>query len=334
MRKLATIRLIEEVLPIEGADAIEKVRIGGWWVVARKNEFKPGDKCVYFEIDSLLPPLPQYAFLEKAGKKKTLFEGRDYEGYRIKTIKLRGQISQGLALPVASFPGIPDELGADVSEKIGVVKYEAPVPVDLSGEVKGAIPGFIPKTDEERIQNSLELLEKCRGQRFYVTEKVDGTSTTFFKYDGQFGVCSRNLEILENESNVFWNMARSHKLPENLPDGYAVQGEAVGQKIQSNPLKINGQKCLVFYVVDLKKQEYLPLPEMKAFVEKLGMEMVPVFNDNFILDQSYDQLLKIADMKSVYNPNVNAEGLVFRLYDSRIKVTFKVISNQYLLKQE
>src|SRR3989339_47632 len=187
MRKLATIRLIEEVLPIEGADAIEKVRIGGWWVVARKNEFKPGDKCVYFEIDSLLPPLPQYAFLEKAGKKKTLFEGRDYEGYRIKTIKLRGQISQGLALPVASFPGIPDELGADVSEKIGVVKYEA---------------------------------------------------------------------------------------------------------------------------------------------------TVPVFNDNFILDQSYDQLLKIADMKSVYNPNVNAEGLVFRLYDSRIKVTFKVISNQYLLKQE
>lgn len=100
MRKLASIKIIEEVAPIPGADRIEKARIGGWWCVVRKDEFKVGDKAVYFEIDSLLPAVEPFAFLEKDGLKKSIIEDKEYTGYRIKTKKLRNTISQGLILPI------------------------------------------------------------------------------------------------------------------------------------------------------------------------------------------------------------------------------------------
>jgi RNA ligase (TIGR02306 family) len=334
MRKLATIRIIDEVQPIEGADAIEKVRIGGWWCVAKKGEFKNDDKCVYFEIDSLLPPVEPFLFLEKGGRKKTLFEGSEYEGYRLRTIKLRGQVSQGLALPLNLFTGISQDIGDDLSETIGVIKYEAPIPAQLAGEVKGSFPGFIPKTDEERIQNVPEFPEKYKRQKFYVTEKIDGTSATYYKYNGTFGVCSRNLELLENETNTYWKIAKEFGLADKLPEGYAIQCEIAGQGIQKNTLKLSGQRCFVFYVVDIKKYQYLTLQEMREFLKPLNMETVPVVSEEFILFHSCEQLLNMANCKSILNPHEDAEGLVFRLTGNSEKISFKAISNTYLLKNE
>ena len=335
MRKLATLRQIDEVQPIPNADAIGKVRLGGWWCVAKKGEFQPGDKCVYFEIDSLLPPVEPFLFLEKGGRKKMLVEGREREGYRLKTVKLRGQISQGLALPLSAFAGkisLDAPVGEDVTELLGVVKYEPPVPACLTGEVKGPLPGVIPKTDEERIQNCPGMLEEYRGRSFSVTEKLDGTSATFYKYQGRFGVCGRNWEYLETELNLYWRMARKYGLAEKVPEGYAWQCEIIGESVQGNPLRIKGQEARLFYVFHINEHRYLEVSEMVDLAQASGIPYVPIIETAFILQHTMEQLLDLANRKSQLNPNREAEGLVFRLNHSAQKVSFKVISNPYLLQ--
>src|SRR5205085_12277801 len=99
-------------------------------------------------------------------------------GFRVKTARLRGVLSQGLALPVDILPEGVDvpELGTDVSDVLGVVKYEPAIPD--TREIAGAFPGQIPKTDEIRLQSALGVLDEMRGRDFYVTTKLDGTSTT------------------------------------------------------------------------------------------------------------------------------------------------------------
>ena len=213
-RKLATIQKIREIRPIEGADAIELAIINNWQVVVAKNVgHKVGDWVVYCEIDSFLPIREEFEFLRKSSFKKM----GDQEGFRLKTIRLRGQISQGLVLPISVLEG-PDEMkigvsqqpwgdqlqlgpydnalvieeGVDVSEILGIVKYEPPIPAQLAGKVKGYFPSFIRKTDEERVQNLTKEYEGWKAQKFYVTEKLDGSSATFYLKDGVFGVCSRN----------------------------------------------------------------------------------------------------------------------------------------------
>ena len=335
MRKLATIQKIEEILPIEGADLIEKVRIKGWHCVALKGEFKPGDLCCYFEIDSLVPNIPAFSFLSKGLtlKKVLIDNGKEVEGYRIKTKKLLGQISQGLAMPLSTFPQVTStEIGTDVSELLDVYKFERPIPFELAGEMKGEFPGFIPKTDEERVQNCLDLLEKHKGQRFFLTEKIDGTSSTYFKRDNEFGVCGHGLEFKENEKTIFWRLANKYSLRDRLTDGFAVQAETAGEGIQSNRLKIKGVDLFVFYVINIDTWEYLKPEDMKLFVKDLGLKTVPIIDENFILNHSCDEIIKLADGPSVMTPSLPKEGIVFRLYDSKEKITFKVLSNEYLLK--
>jgi RNA ligase (TIGR02306 family) len=334
MRKLASIQRIEEIQPIEGADNIEKIRIQGWWCVSKKGEFKIHDLCMYFEIDSLLPNIPQFSFLSKGSTlKKSLIEnGKEVEGFRLKTVKLRGQISQGLALPLSSFPEIKNqEIGFDVSQQLEIHKYEPPIPVHLSGEVKGLFPGIIPKTDEERVQNCIELLEKYKGQRFYISSKLDGSSSTFFK-DDEFGVCGHNIEFKENDKTIFWKLAKQYDLKNRLPNGFAIQAETAGEGIQSNRLKLKGVDLYAFYVFDIKKWQYLKLDDMLLFIKDIGLKTVPILDDNFILNHTCEELLKMADGPSPLNPSCLQEGIVFRLYDSFEKISFKAVSNAYLLK--
>jgi RNA ligase (TIGR02306 family) len=343
MRRLATVRKIAEVAPIEGADAIEKVRVDGWWCVAKKGEFKANDLCCYMEIDSLLPIRPEFAFMAKNGTKKSLVDGVEVEGYRLRTVKLRGQLSQGLALPLNAFPELakamaecPDvyTINDDVTDILGIHKYDPPIPACISGEVKGIFPGFIPKSDEERIQNSLDLIEQNKGKNFTITEKLDGSSATIYKFNKAFGVCTRNLEMKENDKNTMWRLAKQYDLPGKLPDGWAIQGECCGEGIQKNSLKLNGQDIFVFYVFDIEKQEYLLLKDALEFVTSLGMKHVPVVDDSFVLDCSVENIIEMANGRSLLNQNVNREGIVFRLNEAGYKVSFKSISNHYLLKNE
>lgn len=349
-RKLATIRKISNIQPIEGADNIEVATVNGWKVVVKKGEYKVGDRAVYCEIDSFLPIEPEFEFLRKSSYRKMSDET---EGFRLKTMRMMNQVSQGLLISIedaekiAVRQSIPSDevnwsmtsfyeikLGADISNLLGIVKYDPPLPAQLAGKAKGYFPSFIPKTDEERVQN-LENYDEIRNsdRRFYATEKLDGSSATFYIKDGEFGVCSRNLELLEDDTNSFWRVAREMELEEKMKStlgNFAFQGELIGEGIQKNPYKIKGQTVRFFSVFDIDHQVRISIEHIGDMIKSLGLEMVPVFSD-FELPETVDELLEMAEGKSVLNKNTEREGIVIRSDDQEI--SFKVISNKFLLKK-
>jgi RNA ligase (TIGR02306 family) len=335
-RKLASVRVISDIKPIEGADMIELAIVDGWKVVVAKNVgHKVGDTVVYCEIDSFLPIKEEFEFLRKSSYKKM----GDQEGFRLKTIKLRGQVSQGLILPMSVFGdfGWTAYEGLDVTERLGIVKYEPPIPAELSGKVKGNFPSFLRKTDEERVQNLTKEYEqyKTLGRKFYVTEKLDGSSATFYYKDGVFGVCSRNLELLETEGNTFWKVARELDLENKMKNfgvNISLQGELIGEGVQGNPYKIKGQTVKFFNLFDIDSQEYQSLAHLGRALGIMGLKMVPIVDEFFVLPDTIEELLKYAEDKSVLNTNFDREGVVIRSNDRTI--SFKVISNKFLLNEK
>lgn len=331
MRKLATIRTIKQLLPINGADEIELAIIDSWKVVVRKG-LNVGDIVVYCEIDSFLPIKPEFEFLRKSCYKK-LADGQ--EGFRLTTIKLRGALSQGLCIPINKLPQLAkNKVGDDVSDILGIIKYDPPIPAQLAGVCKGNFPSFLKKTDEERVQNlSNEYQEYLASAiNFYATEKLNGSSATFYLRDGEFGVCSRNLELKENVDNSFWKVARSldieNKLKQ-LPYNACLQGELIGEGIQGNPYKIKGQDIRFFNLFNIDTYELMPIDDLCIFCQEV--DLLPVPNYDFILPKTIDELLLIAEGKSALG-NVEREGLVIRSADS--KISFKVISNKFLLNNK
>lgn len=337
-RKLATVRTIADLQPIEGADKIELAIVDGWKVVVAKDvNHKIGNKVVYCEVDSFLPIKEEFEFLRKSSYKKMV----DQEGFRLRTIKLRGQVSQGLILPIdellkygVSVDDVYD--GLDVTNILGIVKYEPPIPAELAGKVKGGFPSFIPKTDEERIQNLTKEFEEFKDKKFYVTEKLDGSSATFYFKDGVFGVCSRNLELLETEDNTFWKVARQMDLENKMREfgiNISLQGELIGEGIQGNPYKIKGQTVKFFNLFDIDLQQYHTYSMMDAVVRvQFGLDTVPVLDTYVTLPNTIEEILKYAEGKSVLNPDFDREGVVIRSVDR--KVSFKAISNQFLLNEK
>jgi RNA ligase (TIGR02306 family) len=333
-RKLASIRKISDIQPIEGADMIELAIVDGWKVVVAKNvNHKVGDLVVYCEIDSFLPIKEEFEFLRKGSYKK-MVDGT--EGFRLRTIKLRGQVSQGLILPIHTLPLLEMvHEGQDVTEMLGIVKYEPPIPAELAGKVKGLFPSFLRKTDEERIQNLSGEIETWKDKTFYVTEKLDGSSATFYYKDGEFGVCSRNLELLETEDNTFWKFARQVDLENKMRDfdiNISLQGELIGEGIQGNPYKIKGQTVRFFNLFDIDLQEYHNLSMFEGVCNRFGVEMVPILNKHFGIFETVEDILEYADGKSVLNPNFDREGVVIRSLDR--KISFKAISNKFLLNEK
>lgn len=328
-RKLATIRKIKEIQPIKDADNIELALVDGWKSIVKKGEFKIDELIIYCEIDSFLPIKPEFEFLRKSSYKKM----GDQEGFRLKTIKLRGQISQGLILPLKVLPKKKEIFGEgfEVTNDLNIVKYEPPIPAQLAGLVKGIFPSFIPKTDEERVQNlDYEIL---KDEVYYETEKLDGTSFTCYKYEGEFGVCSRNMELKETEDNLYWKISRQHNLEEKLPEGYAIQGEIIGEGVQGNPYKLKGQHLKIFNIFNIQTQEYLHLLSFEKFVNDiLKEETVPMLRSIFFLPEEKEDLIQHADYKSIINPDIDREGIVIRSLDR--KTSFKVISNKYLINHE
>ena len=332
MRKMATIRKIDNIRPIVDADAIECAVVGGWTVVVKKGEYTVGDLAVYCEIDSFVPTTIA-PFLTKPGHYAKTFEG--VEGERLRTVKLRGQLSQGLLLPMQVAVG--SEEGADVSDILGIKKYEAPIPAALAGEVKGMFPSRIPKTDQERIQNlSVELTEWMAEELHWeVTEKLDGSSMTVYMLDGEVGVCSRNLDLKRNPDNSLWRAAIKHKLEEKLA-GYgniAIQGELVGNGIQGNIYKMRDQDFYVYDVYDIDAGRYFTPADRKTFVQALDLLHCPVFKSDWMLTtESVADLLQRAEGKSVMGDiaGPEREGLVYKCNEKQL--SFKAISNKFLMK--
>jgi RNA ligase (TIGR02306 family) len=343
MRKLATIRRIDELVLIEGADAIVMVKIDGWECVALKEEFSVGDLCVYFEIDSLIPMSPAVEHLRNRAFKKM----GDKEGIRIKTIRLRGQLSQGLALPLSKF-GIQAALGDDVSDVLGVVKYELPIPSELAGQVRGDFPRFIPKTDEERCQNIVrKIFEENADARYEVSMKMDGTSFTGFHVDGEQGVCGRNWEqvISADNPNKLVRTYMDSKLGAILHElslNYAIQGELMGPGIQQNREGLEAHRLFIFKMYHISECRYLTPKERHdvlanlyaAGLDRKMVEHVPVLSMGVTLAElgitNIKELLAFAEGPSL-NHSVR-EGLVFKRVDGGF--SFKVISNAFLLKEK
>jgi RNA ligase (TIGR02306 family) len=285
-----------------------------------------------------LPIKEEFEFLRKSSYKKM----GEQEGFRLKTIKLRGQISQGLLLPITMLKDkiYPDQyknlqVGDEVTEALGIWKYEPPIPAELSGIAKGSFPNFIQKTDEERIQNLTEVFQNFKKSMFYVTEKLDGSSATYYMNNGVFGVCSRNLELLENEGNSFWKLARKLDLENKMKvfgKNICLQGELIGEGIQGNPYKLKGQHVYFFNGFDIDEQKYFTLQEFLEIANQFQIETVPMITTEFSLPETLDELLLFADGSSTLNPNSKREGVVIRNHQRTI--SFKVISNNFLLKSE
>ncbi|MEM7537082.1 MAG: RNA ligase (ATP) [Chloroflexota bacterium] len=335
MRKLASIQTIKNLEPIEGADLIERATVLGWQLVVKKGEFAVGDLCIYCEIDSLMPEKPEFEFLRP-------------RSFRIKTVKLRGQISQGIAFPlptIANYDELDLNEGDDVTELLGVTKYEPPISINMKGQVKGSFPSFMPKTDETRIQSVPDVLTRPenKGKVCYITEKMDGTSGTYYLNNDEFGVCSRNLELLDTEKNVHWMVAHAEDIEAKLRAvgrNLAIQGEVLGPGVQSNKYAFKTHKLMVFNMVDIDRYAYLDYAEFKALADEMGLTTVPILQDDYVLGQDDVQgLIQLSEARSVINPKVHREGIVVRPLveapDPELgRLSFKVINPRFLLKYE
>lgn len=301
MRKLASIQKIKDLQPIQGADTIEVASVLGWKVVVKKGEFQVGDLMVYCEIDSILPKKPEFEFLRN-------------KNFRIRTIRLRGQVSQGICFPLSVLPtNFEIEEGKECTEVLEIIKYEPPIPASLSGIAKGAFPSFIPKTDETRVQVLQELLDQYKETECYIAEKLDGSSATYFIRDGIFGVCSRNLELLEDENNTFWKVARETDLENkmrSLNKNIALQGELIGEGIQKNKLKLKEQKVMYFNAFDIDSYKYYDFSELKNVLKKFDLPIVPIISENYNLSNTIEELVNLATIKSTIAKQVWAEGIV------------------------
>lgn len=337
-RKLATIRVISQLKPIKDADLIEVAVIDGWEVVIKKGEFNVGDLCVYFEIDSWIPT-ELAPFLSK-GKDPREYKG--VKGERLKTIKLKGQISQGLALPLHDTNNYL--IGDDITEEFNILKWEPEIPAQLAGKLEGNFPSYIPKTDQERIQNYIRNMPLDVNQ-WEVTEKLDGSSMTVYrardiaKMDGghRMGVCSRNYELkLEDTTNAFVATALKLQLFDKLHAynlNVALQGELIGPGIQKNPYGLSELEYYIYDIFDIDKQQYYLPAERQSLCESLGLKHVPVFA-NYETDSrtTVSELLTFAEGQSNLNPRTQREGLVFKNVINN--ESFKAISNAWLLKND
>lgn len=334
MRKLATIRLIAEIKEIPDADTIEAVRVDGWWCVVKKNEFKINDLCVYFEVDSFLPVRPEFEFLRKSCFRSTMNLG---DGFRLKTIRMKKQISQGLIISLS----ILDEYDIDslieyldVTEIFGVKKWEIPISAQLSGIAKGDFPSFIRKTDQERIQNLyFDLVKTHKDVVFERTLKLDGSSMTVYFNNGQFGVCSRNLELKEREENTYWKVARELNLEEKLRKygkNIALQGELMGPGIQGNRECLTNHEFLLFDIWNIDDNKYMSERERSLLCEVLKIRQIDLIDYVYPFEKTLEELIEMSDRKSIFNDI--AEGIVYKSMDGT--TSFKVINNKFLLREK
>lgn len=360
MRKLASIRNIESVHPIEGADKIEMVVIDGWQVVSQKGNFKAGDQCVYFEIDSVFEKDSVVGLSLPADKVARVHtEEKQYvEGFRIKTIRLRGQISQGYALPLTYFEGLDVNLEAeDLTAELNVLKYDKPESWSGPGagyaNAAGNFPtDFIKKTDQERAQNLKRSIKDAydNDTLFEVTYKLDGSSMTVGRYvqheETKDVICSRNLALKldgEVDTSHFLITGRPvlNKMVEKDIVNFALQGELVSPGIQKNFEGVLNPEYYVYSVWDVKGFRHVAPKVARHFVNEWGLKYVPVLHEAITLKELFGEvedandllakLLAYAEGPSGLNGKYR-EGLVYKSEDGSF--SFKTISNSYLLKEK
>lgn len=371
-RKLASVQKIKAIKPIEGADKIEVVQILNWDCVAKKGEYQVGDEVVYFEIDSLLPDIPMLEWLKGSSWSQKLNK------YKISTHKFRGQISQGLVIPAKDLKelyaqinckngevnvmpsAIIDPLieGEDLTEILGIEKYEPPVSNGPLGEIISH-EWYIPKTDEERIQVCAEdvLPEYIKSEQddWYASIKLDGCSCTAGLFEDMFLIGGRNQwykgpNMYTETIKKYGDLEEKCKKYQEANGLYVVfQGELCGPGIQSNRLGLPEKEWFVFNIFTsetgkIDSYTKCDLLQLLNLCEQFGLKHVPLvpsevkfdFKVTTNVDETVENLLKYVD-KFKYrdyfedaSPSQIAEGVIFRKND--MTYSFKVVSNKYLLK--
>lgn len=348
MRKLASVQYIHQIEPIEGADRIELAHVLGWQCVVPKGTFQVGDLGIYYEIDSFLPMKPEYEFLKSSSYRKNEIMG---EGYRIKTMRMRVQLSQGLLLPLSTFPDLPLELrekGSDVTNFLGVRKWEVEERATDFGTIIGTLPPGVPKTDETRVQSMPELIAELDRQPYYITTKMDGSShSVTINRNGEFHVTGHNYEYADDNKSSFYEFLKKHGIIERLNQYISeydyktltLQGEFCAPGIQGNPVKLTAPQWYVFTVIIDGKR--CSLGKMGQICYGLNVEMVPLEEVGYHFAKKYptvDDVLERAD-ESTYPTGAKAEGIVVRPVDPCYSPTLgtylsmKAVSNSYLLKK-
>ena len=347
MRKLASVHRIWSIEPIEGADQIEMARVLGWQCVVNKGTFKPLDLGIYFEIDSFLPIRPEFEFLRSSSYKSSKLLG---EGFRLRTMKFKGQISQGLLLPLSAFPELPDDIGlnADVTELLGVRKWEIEERASTGGTMIGTLPNGVPKTDETRVQSQPELLGEFSGIEYYISTKMDGTSCSVsVDADNNLHVMGHNYEYKDDGKSLFYEYVKKYGIGNRLIDfkkrfdisSIVLQGEFCAPGIQKNRLKLQKPDWYVFTVII--EGERIGLDSMRPICGEMSIKMVPIEEIGMDLPSKYptvESLLERADGE--YPNGGRKEGIVIRpttpIYSPTIGayLSMKVVNNKYLLKNE
>ena len=353
MRKLASIQKIEAINPIEGRDRIVEATVLGWRVLIRKDEYQVGDLTIFCEIDSVLPERQEFEFL------------RDKK-FRVKTFKLSNCISQGICFSLSLLPDKDWQVGEDVTEVLGVTKYEPDEnnrepQVEKEHEKKwyapllrfrwfrrlvlpkkqwGGFPSFISKTDETRLMNMPFLLKDK--SEWVVSEKIDGSSITIFlkrergrfgKVKFDYGVCSRNLRLNLSDVTPFTVVAEKYNTKQVLMDSIedydfiAIQGEQISAKTQANKYKVTEPDMYVFNVITPEGR--MGSLEAKEWCEARGLKFVPIVSESYVLPDTMQEVIDYSHGKSKLYDTLR-EGLVFRSMDG--KRSFKVVDPKWLLK--
>lgn len=372
-RSLARVVKIDSIHPIEGADRVEIAMVGGWQVVVQKDLHQVGDAVMYFEVDSLLPTEhPAFASLTNLSS-KLLFEinGKGYA--RIKTAKIRKQLSQGFIVPLKDIGKSGYILGSDFTKELGVLKYEskeergmnnAGTSEGVKGKATKAFPSFIPKTDQNRVQNIVPRYQQAQqaGELFEKTFKLDGSSMTAWINKGELGVASRNVSfqfgdkkrtfielfkrwfktkkwepVIPSDNNAFTQMAKNAGLIGALQEFYAhtgrsiaIQGEMVGPSIQKNFEGVDSNQFYIYDVFDIDEQKYLLPQERLDLIQEYGLIGVPSAGVGIQLPEDFKDAILDADGDSGLNGKYR-EGFVYKSMERDF--SFKVISNRYLLKE-
>lgn len=342
MRKLASIQEILAIEPIKGADRIELAHVLGWQCVVNKGQFNPGDLAVYFEIDSFLPVRKEFEFLRKSSFTTSDLLG---EGFKLKTQNFKGAISQGLLLPISTFPEIiSPKIGDDVTQLLGVRKWIVNQRSTESGTIIGTLPDSIPHTDETRIQAMPQLLNDFAGLDYYISTKLDGSSHSISLDEYGFHVTGHNYEY---KDGFFYSFVLALGYIEKLEQfmkhenlkSFAIQGEFCAPNIQGNKLKLDTPEWFAFNVIENGKR--VGLQKMIHVCNILGTKHVPIEEVGHDLPAVYpdiDALLKRAE--GDYPNGGKKEGIVIRpcepVYSDTLHdyLSFKVINNSFLLKRK
>jgi RNA ligase (TIGR02306 family) len=334
--KLASLEVIKSIKPHPNADKLEIAQVLGWQTIVVKDQFKEGDKIVFVVIDTILPNTPWSEFLaDKKDPEKPI---------RLRTIKLRGEYSQGLVLPLSvldgnSFNASTWQLGADVGAELGIKKYEKELPASLSGEIAGSFPAYIvSQTDEDNGLSNPDLVAEVLKHPITITKKYDGSSCTIVIDKGQIThVCSRRLSLKESASNAFWQVARALNIPENFTG--TIQGEVCGPGIQGNQLKLLKS---TLYVYQIRTEDgYMTYHNMEQFCQQnLNCKHVPLVSHYTpaVSAITLDDLITLADSQTlddeIDDKGVPAEGIVVRPSDYRASgigrpLGFKIINRNF-----